>query len=178
MVLRNQIIWDHVAWLKLADLDFIQAFFSSFTWYFCGPTAAIHIPMLTSSPCNKTSKTDSSHYICDYLHYFPTVAWCSVLHLVGLQFLCITGEPLDQVTRDHVAWAAGKRRVSWTGVLQLLPLPNAIYCPALPETGSRWQIHHHHHILSPVHLMPHGFDCALSIPVSFIPSSADDALKL
>lgn len=21
------------------------------TWYFCGPTAAIHIPMLTSSPC-------------------------------------------------------------------------------------------------------------------------------
>lgn len=30
------------------------------TWYFCGPTAAIHIPMLTSSPCNET---DSSRYI-------------------------------------------------------------------------------------------------------------------
>lgn len=59
-----------------------------------------------------------------------------VLYLVGLQFLCIVGKPLDQVTRDHIARAAGKCRVGWTRVLQLLPLPNAIHCPALPETGS------------------------------------------
>lgn len=71
-----------------------------------------------------------------------------VLYLVGLQFLCIVGEPLDQVTRDHVAGAAGKRRVGWTRVLQLLPLPDAIHCPALPETGSEWQIHHHPNTVS------------------------------
>lgn len=108
-------------------------------------------------------------------HYVPTVVQCSVLHLVGLQFPCITGEPLDQVTRDHVAWATGKCRVGGTSILELLPLPNAIYCPALPETGSGWQIYHHH-ILSPFHLMHHCYD--LSIPVSFISSSADDTLKL
>lgn len=71
-----------------------------------------------------------------------------VLYLVGPQFLCIVGKPLDQVTRDHIARAAGKRRVGWTRVLQLLPLPNAIHCPALPETGSGWQ-RHHHQIQSP-----------------------------
>lgn len=66
----------------------------------------------------------------------PTATCFRLLYLVGLQFICITGEPLHQVMRDHVAWATGERRVGRTSVLQLLPLANAIHCPALPKTGS------------------------------------------
>lgn len=119
--------------------------------------AAIQIPMLTSSPCNET---DRLHYTHDPLPIIsPTVARRSVLHLVGFQLLCIAGKPLDQVTRDHVAWAAGKRRVGRTSVLQLLPLPDAIHCPTLPETRSGQQLYYHH-ILSPFHLTFHAFHCA------------------
>lgn len=78
----------------------------------------------------------------------PASVCCRLLYLIGLQFVRIAGQPLHQVAGDHVARATGKRRVGWTGVLQLLPLSNAIHCPALPETGSGQQGHHHHHTLS------------------------------
>lgn len=88
-------------------------------------------------------------------HYWPVFAWRRVLYLVGLQFLRITGQPLDQVFGDHITWATGKRWIGRTGVLQLLPLPDAIHCPALPETGSRWselaQRVHCHHKPIPIH---------------------------
>lgn len=60
----------------------------------------------------------------------------ALLYLVGLQLAGIAGQPLHQITGNHVAWTAGKRWVGRAGVLQLLPLPNAIHCPALSETGS------------------------------------------
>lgn len=95
------------------------------------------------------------------------IACCSrLLYLVGLQFICITGKPLNQVMRHHVAWAAGERWVSWTSVLELLPLPNAIHCPALPKTGSGQWRHHHHRILSAPELHPSSF--CQSLPASFI----------
>ena len=131
----NQVICDHISW-EVGALNGTQAVFSSFTWYFCGPTAAIHIPMLTSSPCNNTHDRLLTLFSWLSGHYFPTVAQCLVRHLVGLQLLCVAGEPLDQVARDHITWATGKRRIGWAGVFQLLPLPNAIHCPALPETRS------------------------------------------
>lgn len=56
------------------------------------------------------------------------------LYLVGLQFVCVAGEPLDQVLRNHVPRSARERRVGRAGVLQLLPLPDTIHRPVLPET--------------------------------------------
>lgn len=94
------------------------------------------------SPCSRLLPVTSHPALIP--HIILVVIWphavtvtCSwVLYLVGLQFICITGEPLDKVTRDHIAWATGERWVGWTSVLQLLPLPNAVHRPALPETGS------------------------------------------
>lgn len=119
-------------------------------------------------PVNETSRTDCSHYVHDYLPVIVSqqLLCAAVLHLVGLQLLCITGEPLDQVTRDHVARATGERRVGRTSVLQLLPLPDAIHCPALPETRSGQRIYYHH-ILSPFHLTLHHFDYPCFFPLNF-----------
>lgn len=93
-----------------------------------------------------------------------SVRW-RLLYLIGLQFVRVAGQPLHQVAGDHVARATGERRVGWTGVLQLLPLSNAIHCPALPETGSGQQGHHHHHTLSVLSssLTHHCFDRAFRL---------------
>lgn len=71
---------------------------------------------------------------CHSSDYLPRLL--GGLYLIGFQLLCVAGEPLDQVMRDDVSRATGKRRVSGAGVLQLLPLPDPIHGPALPETGS------------------------------------------
>lgn len=70
--------------------------------------------MLTSSPCKQTIGT------CDNAcapGAAPPVPQEASLYLVGLKRVRVTGQPLHQVTRDHVAGAAGERWVGRAGVL-------------------------------------------------------------
>lgn len=126
------------------------------------------VPQLPSiSPCSHLLPvTGTQEVIHDELPRTPIASCSRLLYLVRLQFICITGKPLNQVMRHHVAWAAGERWVSWTSILELLPLSNAIHCPALPKTGSGQWRHHHHHILSAPQLHPSSF--CQSLPASFI----------
>lgn len=69
------------------------------------PDTSVVQQLPSISPCSHllpVTRHPDVIFMTLYLH--TPVASCSwALYLVGLEFICIAGEPLDQVVGDHIA---------------------------------------------------------------------------
>lgn len=142
-----------------------------FTWYFCGPTAAIHIPMLTSSPCNIQDR-----FLTSYL-------WLSAIISPHSHLLSGTlpGRPSVYLHYWRATVPGHERprslsrrrtpgRLDWR-----TPAPATSQCGPLPSSAWNWV---RYIIITSCLLSLDPSSFWQSVPVSFIWSSADSAMKL